>query len=298
MRGARIIPALLMLLVLTRAAAAAPAPAKPAARWTVRYQPARVVNGTPVLFRVTTPQSVRALTGKWLEHEVSFSFDPVQKAWFGLAGASLETKPATYPIDLRAETASGQAISYNLGIKLLRQRYPRVTVLQVPGRYTAPDPEQLRVIEHDKGVKAEVFKTTTVDREWKGSFQAPVKAEISDVFGVQRVFNGAVQSTHQGLDFRVSTGTPVAAVNSGTVLLAQSLYFEGDCVVIDHGQGLLTLYLHLSEMQVKDGERVAKGQQIGLSGGTGRATGPHLHLAVRWQGVYLNPAALLSLKLP
>ena len=113
----------------------------------------------------------------------------------------------------------------------------------------------------------ESLQGMVAEREWKGSFQRPVTAEISDVFGVQRVFNGAVQSTHQGLDFRVPTGTPVAAVNSGTVILAQSLYFEGDCIVIDHGQGLLTLYLHLSEMRVQEGERVVKGQPIGLSGG-------------------------------
>ena len=103
---------------------------------------------------------------------------------------------------------------------------------------------------------------------------------------------------HQGLDFAVPKGTPVSATNAGTVLLASPLYFEGNCVVLDHGQGLLTLYLHLSEIKVKPGERVQGGQEIGLSGGTGRATGPHLHLAVRWEGVYLNPATLLSLKLP
>jgi murein DD-endopeptidase MepM/ murein hydrolase activator NlpD len=267
-------------------------------RWILRYQPTRIVNGAPVLFRVTTPQSMRMLSGKWLEHEISFTFDATHKKWFGLAGSSQETKPGTYPIELRAETKSGQAITYKQGIRVLRQRYPKVTVLNVPGRYTAPDPEQLRLIARDKEVKAEAFKTLTAEREWKGSFQRPVTAEISDVFGVQRVFNGAVQSTHQGLDFRVTTGTPVAAVNSGTVILAQALYFEGNCIVIDHGQGLLTLYLHLSEMRVKEGERVAKGQQIGLSGGTGRATGPHLHLAVRWQGIYLNPAGLLALRLP
>jgi murein DD-endopeptidase MepM/ murein hydrolase activator NlpD len=103
---------------------------------------------------------------------------------------------------------------------------------------------------------------------------------------------------HQGLDYAVRTGTLVSAVNSGTVLFASPLYFEGNCVVLDHGQGLLTLYLHLSEIKVKAGERVEGGQAIGLSGGTGRATGPHLHLAVRWEGVYLNPATLLTLKLP
>ncbi|MBI3646622.1 MAG: M23 family metallopeptidase [Acidobacteriales bacterium] len=266
-------------------------------RWILRYQPARVVNGAPVLFRVTAPKPVRALSGKWLDHEISFSFDARQKAWFGLAGASLETKPGTYPIELQAETTSGQATTYRQGIKVLRQRYPRVT-LTVPSRYTAPSPEELRQIEADKQVKAELFKTISAEREWKGDFQPPVKAAISDVFGVQRVFNGTVQSTHQGLDFRVPTGTPVAAVNRGTVLLARPLFFEGNCVVLDHGQGLLTLYLHFAEIRVKEGDRVARGQEIGLSGGSGRATGPHLHLAVRWQGVYLNPAGLLSLRLP
>ncbi|HST12482.1 MAG TPA: M23 family metallopeptidase, partial [Terriglobales bacterium] len=107
-----------------------------------------------------------------------------------------------------------------------------------------------------------------------------------------------VKSVHQGLDYRVGPGTPVMAVNSGTVLLARPLYFEGNCVVIDHGQGLLSLYLHLSELKVKEGEHVDRGIEIGLSGATGRATGPHLHLAVRWQGVYVDPAVLLRLPLP
>ncbi|PYX34283.1 MAG: hypothetical protein DMG80_02610 [Acidobacteria bacterium] len=266
--------------------------------WTLRTQPTRVVNGAPVLLRVKTPKLVQTLSGKWLDHEIPFTFDARQKEWFALAGSSQETKPGTYPIELHAESKSGQSLSYRQQLKILRQHYPKVTVLKVPGRYTAPDPEQMRVIAHDKEVKAEAFKSLTPERSWKGSFQRPVTAEISDVFGVQRVFNGSVQSTHQGLDFRVPTGTPVSAVNSGTVILAQSLYFEGNCVVIDHGQGLLTLYLHLSELSVKPGDHVSKAQQIGLSGGTGRATGPHLHLAVRWQGIYLNPAGLLALRMP
>jgi murein DD-endopeptidase MepM/ murein hydrolase activator NlpD len=178
-----------------------------------------------------------------------------------------------------------------------RQRYPRVP-LKVPARYTAPNPEDQREIEQDKETKAEAFKTLSTGREWKGPFAPPVNAEISDVFGVQRAFNGSVESTHQGLDFRVPSGTSVAAVNRGRVILARPLFFEGNCVVIDHGQGLLTLYLHLSKFLVKEGDDVSKGQAIGLSGGTGRATGPHLHLAVRWQGMYLDPQVLLKLRLP
>lgn len=291
-------PILFALILLSSSWAMAGVPAKAPHGWTLSCQPARIVNGAPVLFRVTPPRTALTLTAKWLDHEVYFTFDAAQNAWFGLAGTSQETKPGVYTIELRAEMKLGPALAYKQGITVQKQRYPKVMVLKVPGRYTAPDPEQMKVIEHDKQVKAEAFKSETAEREWKGSFQRPVTAEISDVFGVQRVFNGAVQSTHQGLDFRVPTGTPVAAVNSGTVILSQPLYFEGNCIVIDHGQGLLTLYLHLSELRVKEGERVAKGQQIGLSGGTGRATGPHLHLAVRWQGVYLNPAGLLALKLP
>ena len=281
-----------------------------AARWSVRNQPVRLVNGTPVLFRVTTPKPVRTLSGNWLGHEIAFSFDASHKSWFALAGASLETKPGEYPIQLHGEISSGQsvgpsagrsagqAISFEKKIRVERQRYPRVVLLTVPGRYTAPSPEDLRQIEQDKETKAEAFKTLSPGREWKGSFAPPVNAEISDVFGVQRVFNGSVQSTHKGLDFRVPSGTSVAAVNSGRVILARPLFYEGNFVVIDHGQGLLTLYLHLSSFLVKEGDDVTKGQPIGISGGTGRATGPHLHLAVRWQGVDLDPQVLLKLNLP
>jgi murein DD-endopeptidase MepM/ murein hydrolase activator NlpD len=298
-----------ILVALVPLALAANLPAATAAHWTVGHRPARLVNGSPVLFRVTTPTPVRALSGKWLGHEIAFSFDAGRKSWFALAGAGLETKPGFYPLELHGETSSGQpatisagssagqAISFEKKIRIERQRYQRVA-LQVPDRYTAPSAEDLQQIETDKKTKAEVFKTISADREWKGPFTAPVNAEISDVFGVERVFNGTVQSTHQGLDFRVASGTSVAAVNRGRVILARPLFFEGNCVVIDHGQGLLTLYLHLSKFSVKEGDEVAKGQAIGLSGGTGRATGPHLHLAVRWQGVYLNPQALLKLDLP
>ena len=268
-----------------------------AATWTVVNEPPRLVNGSPVLFRITTKKPFRSLSGNWLGHEISFSFNATGKYWFALAGTSLETKPGIYPVELHAEGAAGQAILFEKKISVGHQSYPRVPIT-VPPRYTAPNPEDLVEIQKAKEIKAETFKTVTADRQWNGSFVAPANADISDVFGVQRVFNGTVQSTHEGLDFRVPSGTSVAAINSGRVILARPLFFEGNFVVIDHGQGLLSLYLHLSKFTVKEGDDVAKGQEIGISGGTGRATGPHLHLAVRWQGVYLDPQALLKLKLP
>jgi murein DD-endopeptidase MepM/ murein hydrolase activator NlpD len=244
---------------------------------------------------------MHTLSGTWLGHQIDFSFDARHKIWFALAGVSQETKPGTYALELHSDPSSTHLaalpISFEKKIPIVHQRYPRV-LLKVPGRYTAPSPEEQREIDQDKQIKEEAFKAVSATREWDGAFAAPVEAQISDVFGVQRVFNGSVQSTHQGLDFRVPAGTSVAAVNRGKVILARALFFEGNWIVIDHGQGLLSLYLHLSKLSVKEGDTVEKHQQIGISGGTGRATGPHLHLAVRWQGVYLNPQILLGLSLP
>jgi murein DD-endopeptidase MepM/ murein hydrolase activator NlpD len=268
-----------------------------AADFSVRWQPQRPVNGSPVVLRVTSPERLKSLSGKWLEHEVFFSPDSQGKLWYGIAGASLETRAGNYPLELKGSTTTGKELSFQKRIVVGKGKYHSI-LASVPKQYTEPNAEQLQKINHDKELKEQVLARVTPEREWTGDFHSPVKAQISDVFGTSRTFNGRVQSVHQGLDYAVPEGTPVAALNSGTVLLAQPLYFEGGCVVLDHGQGLLTLYMHLSKIAVKEGERVSSGQKIGMSGGTGRATGPHLHVAVRWQGVYLNPETLLSLQLP
>ena len=269
----------------------------PTKSWSVRWQPLCVVNGAPVLFRVTPPAPVESLSGKWLEHDVFFDLDAANKTWYGIAGSSVQTRPGSHVLKLEATTTNGEEISFERKITIRAAKYPR-TVIQVAKQYTEPSPEQLQKVSQDTSVKQEAFQHVNPEREWSGKFRAPVEATISGVFGTQRTFNGKVQSVHQGLDYAVPSGTPVAAVNNGTVLLARPLYFEGNCVVLDHGQGLLTLYMHLSEIKVTEGEKIQRGEEIGLSGGSGRATGPHLHLAVRWQGIYLNPATLLALNLP
>lgn len=272
-------------------------PAKKTAAWTLHVTPPRPLNGAPVFLEVTPPARLQSLTATWLGHNLTFS-PGVGKAWFALAGTSLETQPGSYPLALDATTTSGSHIHFQRNLTIARAKYP-VIRLTVSKEFTEPNPEQQQKIQADQQVKHETFaKPSAPDREWSGSFEAPVSAPVSDVFGIRRVFNGVTKSVHQGLDYRVPPGTPVAAVNSGRVLLARPLYFEGNCVMLDHGQGLITLYLHLSEIDVKEGDHVERGQLLGRSGATGRATGPHLHLAVRWQGVYLNPAGLLALHLP
>jgi murein DD-endopeptidase MepM/ murein hydrolase activator NlpD len=274
-----------------------------ASTWTVQAQPARLVNGGPVLFQVKPPARLDSLKGTWLGHDVSFSFDAKSKTWYALAGVSFETAPGTYAIELTGEPgggpASGKKISFSRSFTVASGKYPKIQAkLGVEGKFTEPTPEQQKQIEEGQQIKKDYLNRVTPDREWSGAFIEPADAAISDVFGSQRIFNGKATSTHWGLDFRVPTGTPVAAMNDGTVLLARPLYFEGNFVVLDHGQGLLTIYMHLSDFKVKEGDQVKRGQVIALSGGTGRATGPHLHVGVRWQGTYLDPAGLVRLRLP
>lgn len=277
-------------------------PVATAASWAVHSEPAKPVNGGPLLFQVKPPVKLESLRGTWLGHEIPFSFDAKSKTWFALAGVSIETAPGSYPLDLVGEIdkkSDARKTSFSNRFSVTRAKYPKIEVkLNVESKFTEPTPEQQKEIAEGQEVKKDYLNRVTPDREWSGAFTAPADAPISDVFGSERVFNGKTSSPHQGLDFRVPTGTPVAAMNDGTVLLARPLYFEGNFVVLDHGQGLLTLYLHLSEFKVKEGERVRRGQILGLSGGTGRATGPHLHVAVRWQGTYLDPARLIRLRLP
>jgi murein DD-endopeptidase MepM/ murein hydrolase activator NlpD len=269
----------------------------------VHTQPTRLVNGGPVLFQVKPPQRLESLNGAWLGHDVSFSFDAKSKTWFALAGVSLETAPGTYALELNGETHAGKApstkISFSRKFIVAPGKYPKIEVkLSVESKFTEPSPEQQKQIEEGQQIKKDYLNRVTPGRQWSGEFAKPAEAEISDVFGSERIFNGKTSSPHLGLDFRVPSGTPVAAMNDGTVLLARPLYFEGNFVVLDHGQALLTLYLHLSEFKVKEGDPVKRGEIVGLSGGTGRATGPHLHVAVRWQGTYLDPASLMRLRLP
>jgi len=269
----------------------------PAAGPGIVWQPAKLVPGSPVLFQIPASKKIQDVSARWFGHEVTFFRAGDASGWYALAAVPIETAQGNYDLTVNEKLVSGKSVELRKAIRIARATYPKITA-KVAKQFTEPNPEQLKEINADKSVKQQTFANVTSQKLWEGSFVAPVAAPISDIFGTARVFNGEVLSRHQGLDFGVATGTPVAAINRGTVLLARPLYFEGNCVVIDHGQGLLSLYLHLSEFKAKEGDEVQPHQIIGLSGGSGRATGPHLHLAVRWQGVYLDPATLLKLRIP
>ena len=113
-------------------------------------------------------------------------------------------------------------------------------------------------------------------------------------FGTRRLFNGEPRSAHGGVDYRAKAGTPVLATEAGLVVLAAHHFFAGKNVFVDHGDGLLSMYMHLSRIDVKTGQRVARGERLGLSGATGRVTGPHLHFGLRWRGARVDPTLLLA----
>jgi murein DD-endopeptidase MepM/ murein hydrolase activator NlpD len=286
-----------IFVVLPEAPAASNDTSKWPPGWTVESLPGSLINGSVLLVKVSAPEHLSSLSGTWLGHDVAFNPNASGTLWTGLAGIGLDVKPGVFTLQLTAKDDAGKSLALAKKLTVGRAHYKTVSVT-VPAKYTAPTPEQLEEIARDKKIKQEAFAHATPERFWSGGFLPPATVPVSGEFGTRRVFNGKVQSVHEGLDFAAPAGTEVVASNRGSILLARQLYFEGNCVVIDHGQGLLTLYLHLSSIQVKEGEQVSRGQRIGLSGNTGRSTGPHLHLAVRWQGEYLDPATLLQLKFP
>lgn len=271
---------------------------KPSFAQQVTWTPEPLAAGSPSLFAIELPAATVAVTGRWQNHDLIFFRAPHTNTWYGLAGVDVEAKPGDYPLAVETTEADGTKQTINQSVGVRSAPYEEIP-LNVPERFVEPNAAELRKIAADQALKNKAFAHTAAVPLWSGPFRPPLKvAPETDSFGTRRVFNGKLASVHRGLDYHARPRTPVFAVNSGRVVLARSLYYEGNCVIIDHGLGLMTLYMHLSRFNVKEGAKIRRGQIVALSGGTGRVTGPHLHLGVRWQGAYLDPVKLYALQLP
>ena len=271
--------ACLPALVLAAGLAAAQAPL------TITHAARALRPGELVVLTITAPApdrvTVRAFDRDWPVHQTPSG------TWRSLVGIDLATKPGRHDVVV----VSGDArTSYPL---VVRARAFPTRRLKVDPALVTPPPEARERIEREARELAAAWDSSAAEALWRGQFIEPVPDPANSAFGTHSVYNGERRSQHSGADFASPTGRPVKAPNSGRVVLAGSRYFTGDTVLIDHGQGLFSLMAHLSEIDVKPGDRVSAGDVVGKVGATGRVTGPHLHWTVRLNGARIDPLSLL-----
>ena len=213
--------------------------------------------------------------------------------WQGLIGIDLDVRPGTYPITIVITPAGSGAIAPARKLRVIDKKYP-VRRLRVAPAFVDPPASEIARIQEEAAALQTIFDAAGSPRQWEGAFQAPVTDPPNSTFGARSIYNGQARSPHSGTDFSARAGTPITAPASGTVTLARPLYFTGNTLVIDHGLGLYSLLAHLQEIDVKEGDRIARGDVVGLVGGTGRVTAPHLHWSVRLNNARVDPLALLA----
>lgn len=215
------------------------------------------------------------------------------ETWAPLDGACF------YPVDLGQENGTLEVFRDRAGhrdtatIRVLPPPYAEEKLEVDPGKVHLSEKNRLRA-DRERQAVVPLFSLRT-----NPTFSLPLGSPLRNAppprnFGKRRVFNGEPRSAHGGADYRTPTGTPVLAAEAGLVVLARHHFFAGKNVFVDHGGGLISMYMHLSRLDVKEGQRVAKGGRLGLSGATGRVTGPHLHFGLRWRGAKVDPALLLG----
>lgn len=171
--------------------------------------------------------------------------------------------------------------------------YPVETLTVEPSKVTPP-PEAEERIEREKAEAEAIYNHFTPIRYWDKPFILPIDSNITSAYGSARTYNGVLKSYHGGTDFRARTPLPVQATNDGIVVLAKERYYAGGTIIIDHGEGLYSCYFHLSRFDVKVGDRVSRGQEIALTGESGRITGPHLHFGMMVYGLQSDPLDLIA----
>lgn len=181
-----------------------------------------------------------------------------------------------------------------------RGRAPGASRLRVDKRFTRPmdAATEARVERENELAQSIGRRAQDTPQLWTLPFLRPRQARVTSRFGSGRVFNGRVSSSHLGIDYRGSIGDPIYAANRGVVALVDTFFLAGNVVYIDHGNGIVTGYFHMSQPEVAAGDTVERGQEIGRVGATGRVTGPHLHWSARFGALTIDPADLLSLGPP
>ena len=257
------------------------------------WQPAAPRQGALFRLHVTGVPAGSGLSGTVANESLHFTTT---------SGAPASESIAAVPIDatdsLRVEvycTAGDRTDTLRATIATTKGEYPIERLRVAPAFGREPDSAlAARIRRESERATAVATGSHDTSRLWTDGFRKPRDSRITSGFGRGREFNGTITSRHMGTDFAGATGAPVRAVNRGVVRIVGRFYYGGNVVYVDHGAGLTSAYLHLSRQLVAEGDTVARGQVIGRVGATGRVTGPHLHLIVRYGRVTVDPLSLFS----
>jgi murein DD-endopeptidase MepM/ murein hydrolase activator NlpD len=253
----------------------------------------KTVDGSIVLITVRMPDGSPAGAPKGSFEDIELPFFPLDsgngspsKTYQAVLGVPFDHKPGLTTIEV---TYAGKTSAIPLTIE--DGKYPSEK-LQVAKRMVNPRKSDVARIQKEQARIGQIYRQLTEEKLWKGPFSLPIDSPITSIFGTKRLYNGVKKNFHGGLDLRAAVGTPIQAPAGGVVALASDLYFTGKTVILDHGYGVITIYAHMSKFNVKEGERVSAGQLLGLSGKTGRVSGPHLHWQVVVHRQKVNPLDL------
>jgi murein DD-endopeptidase MepM/ murein hydrolase activator NlpD len=241
--------------------------------------------------------SAKRVTATFRGKRIAFFRSEGPRLWYALAGVDLDTQPGPYDLKVSALMRTGKWASSVKSVTIEPGNFGASQV-QVPEQYVEPGPEDQKQVGHDALLKKHAFARDSRLPLWSGGFAHPIDAPPTSSFGETHLMNEEKTSRHLGTDYPAKEGTPVSASNSGVVVLARPLFYEGNCVIVDHGLRFFSVYMHLSRIDVREGGRVRKDQRIGLSGATGRVSGPHLHFEAQWAGSAVDPVALQHLTMP
>jgi murein DD-endopeptidase MepM/ murein hydrolase activator NlpD len=257
--------------------------------------PETVAVGSPFLVRLSSPGKLERVAITWKKQRIRPAIARLSSTSKVLAmlGVGMNAKPGLYPLTLRADV-DGKTRFYRKQIKVVDKKFQREALSVAPAMNTPPEKVLKRIKRELSAMKA-ALRTVSSQRQWEIPFHRPVNGVMLSRFGLRRTFNNETRRRHTGLDFRAPEGTAVAAIAAGRVVLVGDFYLPGNTVVIDHGNGVVSMVMHLSEILVTEGEQVKCGQVLGRAGATGRVTGAHLHLSVSVQGVAVDPAPLFEM---
>lgn len=260
------------------------------------FAPQKIKQGDILLVTVKANPGAYKISGTFLDKPVYFYADSNKNSYAALIGIDMNTEPNLYTLSLVLENEKGRKIKKNYKIKVRPTKFG-IQRLTLPKEMVELDEETLKRVRSEQEKIGKVWNIFTEEYLWEGNFIAPAEGEVSSNFGLRRIINGEPKNPHKGIDFAAPEGTPVYAPNNGRVVFIDEQFFSGKSLIIDHGFGLFTMYFHLSEILVDNGEDIKRGQLIAKVGKSGRATGPHLHWGMRLNGAWVNPISIVNLPL-